>query len=1051
MTTAISKISFYNTKRLTLSLMLLTVLCLTFWLSSRVPALNEKAMMGGSASLTSLSFDILYEPDDSAPIYKQIIVNAVNWVYTNRQGMTFGVLLASVLMTLLPLLNTGVIRSKLANSTMGMLVGSSLGVCVNCAAPIAQGMAKSGAQRETALATMVSSPTLNFIVLSMVFALFPFYLAVLKVTLTVFVMLVIIPLLVRFFPSGDKNESFENNQVCSIADSPFAAHLPQKSEASWITALRWIVVTAARNLFYIIKVAVPLMLLAGILGAVLITLAPLDKLVDILPVTGRIQIIASMLGLALFCIFLPVPMAFDVIVSAVLLAAGMPVMYVAVVLFCLGIYSVYGYFIASRISSLGTASALFICLSFMGVIAGVTANELGDRAVLKDNILLSQEAVSGNADRQPSVLRYTVDTPNTSVNLLSTPVKSRYKAYVQPGTDIQGEALSVEIMPFETRSANAGQNLFTAIPGKNIGLDVPFSFEITQALLMRFRSISSGDVNADGWADLLVSDSHGLHLYTNDNGIEFRKQTVNLPLFENQYITNAVLVDLNNDTQLDMFVATYHSGNYIAYNNNGDFGEANMVKLPSHPDILRTVSSAFGDIDRDGDLDIVLGSWSMGSIANKLSLPSSRNIWLRQTNDGFEMVPLDAKFGETLSTLLSDINNDGLLDLFVGNDFDVPDAFYFGTESGGFEQMRAVPGDGLRSTVTTMSITSADINNDLVPELLMSQITEMPGGAPKIRKIGPGLCSTIPAGEDRAACEQIQGVLKPVVSAVNRASMAECYQRVPEDFQADCIALLTLFTGTFTASDAQRCAQMPKNWSELDTLCQRYHQFESTHRYSLESGDIPNSKRFNVLLERNQQGAFENVAKQKGLDLTGWAWNSKFADLDNDGWQDLYVTNGQMGLLSAYSNILFKNKGNGEFAYDANSGLESFLDSGAYTYFDFDNDGDLDIAVLPQSGPLLFYKNSAQKNSIAFEFADSLGNRSGIGNKLTIHYGSDGEKHQMRELQAGGGFISFDAPRLAFGLDEHTEITRIDVDWSTGEKSTIEGIFPAGNLYRLVR
>ena len=70
-----------------------------------------------------------------------------------------------------------------------MAMGAPLGVCVNCAAPIAKGMYAGGARAESTLSAMVASPTLNVIVLTMLFSILPFYMAVMKIALSLFVIL----------------------------------------------------------------------------------------------------------------------------------------------------------------------------------------------------------------------------------------------------------------------------------------------------------------------------------------------------------------------------------------------------------------------------------------------------------------------------------------------------------------------------------------------------------------------------------------------------------------------------------------------------------------------------------------------------------------------------------------------------------------------------------------------------------------------------------------------------------------------------------------------
>ena len=124
----------------------------------------------------------------------------------------------------------------------------------------------------------------------------------------------------------------------------------------------------------------------------------------------------------------------------------------------------------------------------------------------------------------------------------------------------------------------------------------------------------------------------------------------------------------------------------------------------------------------------------------------------------------------------------------------------------------------------------------------------------------------------------------------------------------------------------------------------------------------------------------------------------------------------------------------------------------AYTVIDFDRDGDLDFVSNSINGPLWMIRNNSQDgNSIAFELRDEVGNRDGIGTVFTIHYGPDGGRHQMRELKASGGYISFDEPVAHFGLGEHDSIERLVIRWSTGGTTEIPGPFEAGRLYTLER
>jgi hypothetical protein len=176
------------------------------------------------------------------------------------------------------------------------------------------------------------------------------------------------------------------------------------------------------------------------------------------------------------------------------------------------------------------------------------------------------------------------------------------------------------------------------------------------------------------------------------------------------------------------------------------------------------------------------------------------------------------------------------------------------------------------------------------------------------------------------------------------------------------------------------------------------------------------------------------------------------ADFDNDGWQDVYIVNGTwVPNEVSPSNMFFHNTGEGDFVEASGPfGLEDYLMTAAATAFDMDGDGDLDMVTHPVNGPLAVFRNNAQdSNAIAFALDDSAGNRDGIGAVLTLT--DDQGRRMSREIQLGGGFMSFDAPRVHFGLGSATQATSLTIRWADGTQTDIAGPLDAGALYMVRR
>jgi uncharacterized membrane protein YraQ (UPF0718 family) len=367
-------------KRLLFVVAVMALTAVTFWSGSRYPSLDEKAMMGGSAMLEDpLSFEASIQIQPSDGNFERIAYTTLNWVETNLEGMAFGLIIGACLLTLIGMIPARGHRNGFVNTLLGVLVGAPLGVCVNCSAPVAKGMHDGGARLETTLATMFSSPTLNVIVLTMLFSIFPLYLTVIKLTQTLIFILILVPLLSRWVFPTERLQTYDDT-VCALAPP-----LPAPIDESLFSAVREASILLGRNLAYIVIRTVPLMLLAGLLGAVVAHSIPLQTLVELDP--G----VLSVAAVALVGIFLPVPVAFDLILVAVLISAGAPMIYSMTLLFTLGIFSVYPFFIVWNTISRKVALTLTVVLLLIGVTGGLVAENI-HQAELRDMLeFLEQE------------------------------------------------------------------------------------------------------------------------------------------------------------------------------------------------------------------------------------------------------------------------------------------------------------------------------------------------------------------------------------------------------------------------------------------------------------------------------------------------------------------------------------------------------------------------------------------------------------------------------------------------------------------------------------
>ena len=251
-------------------------------------------------------------------------------------------------------------------------------------------------------------------------------------------------------------------------------------------------------------------------------------------------------------------------------------------------------------------------------------------------------------------------------------------------------------------------------------------------------------------------------------------------------------------------------------------------------------------------------------------------------------------------------------------------------------------------------------------------------------------------------------------------------------------------------------------------------------KLGIERGYQPQYAR-NSLQLNNGNGTFSEVGQLAGVDQTDWSWSSLFADFDNDGWQDLFITNGYrqditnmdfatysrqltsspIGTMKAKEakmfeklralpeikthNYIYQNTGTFPFTdQSTNWGFDRPSYSNGAAYADLDNDGDLDLVINNIDETAFVYQNTlyqqTQKDSshyLRLQVRGETGNEQAIGTKVTIRY-PGGSQHRM--VSPYRGYLSSVENILHFGLGKAQKVHAVEITWPNGKQQKIKDL-----------
>lgn len=582
--------------------------------------------------------------------------------------------------------------------------------------------------------------------------------------------------------------------------------------------------------------------------------------------------------------------------------------------------------------------------------------------------------------------------------------------------------------------------LFDLVSGDYSGIHFnnrihPFENDTLNALeydvLFNGGGVGIGDFNGDGLQDVFFSGNLvSSKLYLNQGNFKFQDITEKSGTSTEKWCTGVSIVDINQDDLMDIYVSvatdcrTKGDRSNLLFINQGNSEEKIPFFVESSEeyglaDDGISIQSAFFDYDKDGDLDCyiltnAMEQTSRNRLHEKLDNGQSssndrlyKNVGNKDGHPVFENVTLSAgisKEGHGLGICITDLNNDGWLDVYCANDFVSNDIIWVNNQDGTFSDLSA---EYLTHTsYSSMGVDVQDFNNDGLSDIC---VVDMLPESEQRRKM-----MVIKTNSEFIQIAEKLGYQKQYVRNVLQLNQGANDQ------------------GTLKFSEISQLAGVhATDWSWAPLLA----DFDNDGLKDLlvTNGYRRDITNLDYAVYLNQQESFYRMSEEEAR---------------KDRIKRLY----ELPEVKI-QNYLYRNKDGLTFEDVSNAwGLSEKNYSNGAAYADFDNDGDLDLVFNNIDSEASLYRNKL----ISSDFTRSIGRKenthfvrlklkSGVhqskalGAKVKVLL-STGELKYQENLPVRGYLSSVD-PVLLFGLGTATSF-KVEVTWADGIIQTIENLSP---------